>query len=482
MKNKKKRSIQFLKIALVCTLLFSFWNCNTNEDETLVSEVQLPKNKPTVVFFKDNSDLQVTLQKYTISSKNRSFKGYNLMNGVDFSRALTKYDENLKLTYYTFDIPTEEKHTLRKLVLRKNTEGKFLSHILEFEKREHENTQTTGWGKYTGWFRVFSTEGILISETKMNQGRSEQNTSNKNRVARNNDTGCEAVTTDWYTCVGTVSNPYEDCSQYSHTTVTTRCTWESRDGESSLDDLGRPGDASGLESIDFDEHTQAQTDADDKEDKITNNLTGVALCIYNKLKSLKLFKTTIKKFENAGDYNLTLKVEYGKCNSSVDEACTNASDLNNGNITIYFQGTGNTNLDFASTILHEGIHAEIYKYVDENHNGNIDPEDRSRLFQLYFHYKAQNDNSLATSNAQHQYMAERYVIPIARALRELDGYSYPLDHYLMYGWEGLEAQAKEGYYDKSGVLHKLSQNDLNSLENKRTKVNKNSTFNNNLCQ
>lgn len=79
-------------------------------------------------------------------------------------------------------------------------------------------------------------------------------------------------------------------------------------------------------------------------------------------------------------------------------------------------------------------------------------------------------------------MAEKFVTPIAEAIRELDGNAYPLDHYLMYGWEGLEAQAQQGYYDNNGQFHQLTRDDLNALEAKRVIVNNNSGFNNNTCQ
>lgn len=76
------------------------------------------------------------------------------------------------------------------------------------------------------------------------------------------------------------------------------------------------------------------------------------------------------------------------------------------------QGT----LDIAAIILHESIHTEIYKYVDERKKGP-DPNDRPKLLSYYFQYKAQNDNTLLTSNAQHQHMADKYVKPIAQSLR-----------------------------------------------------------------
>jgi hypothetical protein len=183
------------------------------------------------------------------------------------------------------------------------------------------------------------------------------------------------------------------------------------------------------------------------EDQIINNLKGKEKCAYDKLTNLNLFKSTIKKFEGNSNYNLILNSwTKNACNNSSDDGCTDARDLINGNITIYIQNIGRGTLDVAAIILHEGIHAEIYKYVDEYKKG-LDPNDRKNLLAYYFQYKAQNDNTLLTSNAQHQHMADKYVRPIAEALRQLDNYKYPLNDYMGLAWDGLRRYGWDGYYD-----------------------------------
>ncbi|MFK8060833.1 MAG: hypothetical protein AB8B78_12175 [Polaribacter sp.] len=194
-----------------------------------------------------------------------------------------------------------------------------------------------------------------------------------------------------------------------------------------------------------------------EEDKVFNELTGKEKCAYEKMIALNLFKSTIKKFENSSSYNLTLKSwTKNACNNSTNDACTDASDLVNGNITIYIQNPGRGTLDVAAMILHEGIHAEIFKYVDEYKKG-IDPTKRKELLDWYFTYKAQNDNTFATSNAQHQHMADKYVKPIAEALRKLDNNKYPLNDYMGFAWEGLRPYGYDGYRD-NGKWVKLDKN------------------------
>ena len=63
-------------------------------------------------------------------------------------------------------------------------------------------------------------------------------------------------------------------------------------------------------------------------------------------------------------------------------------------------------------------------------------------------------------------MAENYVTPIARAIRELDNNSYPLEHYMGYGWDGLRrfgynldlltSAESSDYYQKQGIVNNNS--------------------------
>ncbi|WP_103072710.1 hypothetical protein [Aquimarina sediminis] len=120
-------------------------------------------------------------------------------------------------------------------------------------------------------------------------------------------------------------------------------------------------------------------------------------------------------------------------------------------------------------MLHEGIHAEIYRFVDQAHNGEVNPNDRKQLFDLYKNYKGLNSMS---TRAQHNYMTEKYVIPIAKAIRELDNNKYPLNHYMGFGWDGLRD------YDYQGLLTAEESNELYHLQ---AIVNDNTNFNPNNC-
>jgi len=99
----------------------------------------------------------------------------------------------------------------------------------------------------------------------------------------------------------------------------------------------------------------------------------------------------------------------------------------------------------AQAILHEAIHAEIARFVEQFQTG-VDVNDRPYLFQLYAYYKDYTDlvdPDFNWSNAaDHQFMVNSYINNIAQALREFDNNRFPLDNYKDYAWDGLR---KYGY-------------------------------------
>jgi hypothetical protein len=189
------------------------------------------------------------------------------------------------------------------------------------------------------------------------------------------------------------------------------------------------------------------------EDNIINNLTGKAKCVYDKLDSSNgnnLFKETIGAFIDDPEYNVTLEI--GNC-VTTDDACTNPSDVND--IVITLEDVNQSSLEIAALILHEGIHAELYRYVSRFTSGE-DPNNRARLFQLYKFYKEQE---MGMGNIQHVYMTEKYINPIANTLRSLDGNKYPLDYYKSFAWDGLRE------WDANNLLSMEMDNDYYSYRN-----------------
>ncbi|MFY0715213.1 hypothetical protein J1D01_16235 [Seonamhaeicola sp. NFXS20] len=176
----------------------------------------------------------------------------------------------------------------------------------------------------------------------------------------------------------------------------------------------------------------------EEDDQVINELTGKAKCVYDNLKETNnnLFKKTIGEFIDDPKYNLIL--QNGNC-TTTNDACTDASDVNN--IVITIEDVNQSALSIAALILHESIHAEIHRFVSRYESG-VDPNNRPRLFQLYAYYKEWAENSQDAdynwkNDAHHAYMVENYVKPIASAIQKLDSNRYTLDYYMAYGWEGL---------------------------------------------
>ena len=159
----------------------------------------------------------------------------------------------------------------------------------------------------------------------------------------------------------------------------------------------------------------------------------------------------------------------GNC-TTTNDACTDASDVNN--IVITIEDDNLSGLGIAALLLHEGIHAEIHRYVSRFESG-VDPNNRERLFQLYAFYKGWADykydgNFNWKNEAHHYYMVENYVNKIARAVRELDKNKHHLSHYMAYGWEGLR---EAGYTAKRLTETQDNQNyDLQSIVESSTQI------------
>jgi len=211
-------------------------------------------------------------------------------------------------------------------------------------------------------------------------------------------------------------------------------------------------------------------DISEEDIKIDNNLTGKAKCVYDKLvkQNGDLFKTTIGKFIDNPTHNLQL-VSGGACKTGED-ACTDGRNIANGKVTINLIYEGRGTLDLAALILHEGIHAELYKYVYEHETG-VDPNKRKNLLEYYFRYK-----NINIGTAQHQHMADKFVKPIAEAIRTLDNNRYPLADYMGFGWDGLRKYGWDGYYD-NGVWRSLDRDESSSYYKTQKKVLDNTNFN-----
>jgi hypothetical protein len=163
-------------------------------------------------------------------------------------------------------------------------------------------------------------------------------------------------------------------------------------------------------------------------------------CLYEKFMegNNSLFNQTILPFNNNQSVDLVFETWdnrplSGDCKKGGDseyaDGCTSFNDIDNGVVTIYINDYNDDPLDLASTVLHEGIHAAIGVYV-KNKGVDVRLKSRERLMQLYDHYKYSAD-------ADHYYMVETYIKPLAMSLRQVDNYKSSLTDYYPFAWDGL---------------------------------------------
>ncbi|WP_318311119.1 hypothetical protein [Flagellimonas crocea] len=167
---------------------------------------------------------------------------------------------------------------------------------------------------------------------------------------------------------------------------------------------------------------------EEDEDKIINNLTGKAKCVYDKLSSLSTnFTDAIQKFD--GDFpvaHLIYSMDYNLPNNTT--AVTN----NSGKYAIEIRINGNiqnqrTVLGLARTFAHETIHAELYRKV-RSVGGMVSIDDFPGIYDYYRRY---------VKDWQHQQMAAHYRSAIVDILKEMDSNQHSDQFYDDLAWEGL---------------------------------------------
>lgn len=170
-----------------------------------------------------------------------------------------------------------------------------------------------------------------------------------------------------------------------------------------------------------------------------------------------LFKTTAEAFT---DGNSKFKLKFTTYNQSNDFAIarTGLPD-SNGIISIEFNlaRINQSSMDLATEILHETIHAELHRIkLTNNAAPNSLPTAQYNWYiKLWDFYENDNMNVTATT-AEHYYMANYFINPIASGLRQFDQNTHPQDNYKYFAWTGLQDYGKNAGYITSSELTSLA--------------------------
>ena len=206
----------------------------------------------------------------------------------------------------------------------------------------------------------------------------------------------------------------------------------------------------------------------DFEDQIINKLTGRAKCVYEKLKSNSLIKKTLQEFDGT-DTLINLLIE----EKDIEEEGVSGETSYDIpiKITLDTPDMNNTpSLWGAYTIIHEAIHADIYRKVfitggllytpPNTYTLNGTRADFPTLFDYYDNYP---------NNAHHNYMADYYRTAMEKGLKEyatLIGKTYPNQLYKDLAWAGLHnTKAWDNMYADPVYTQNEQRRILNSINN-----------------
>ncbi len=131
----------------------------------------------------------------------------------------------------------------------------------------------------------------------------------------------------------------------------------------------------------------------------------------------------------------------------------------NGIIQIEFNlaKINDTAMYLANFILHETIHAELHRIkFSYNAGPNPLPSAQFKWFVDLWKFFENADMGRTATAAEHTFMANYYINPIASGLREFDENTHPLDNYKDYAWTGLSDYGKLNGYITSTELSRLA--------------------------
>ncbi len=158
-----------------------------------------------------------------------------------------------------------------------------------------------------------------------------------------------------------------------------------------------------------------------------------ARCALAKLMQNNYYKTTLNNF--IGE-NKTIDLNF-KIEPIADPLVYGRTELQSNNWNtknIYLILNQNTipnipSIEVALTLLHEGIHAEIFrKIISIQGPSNLNIDNFPSLFNMYAQYKGY----------QHEFIANFYLDIMSRALQQFDNYKFSMEYYQALAWRGLE--------------------------------------------
>ncbi len=174
---------------------------------------------------------------------------------------------------------------------------------------------------------------------------------------------------------------------------------------------------------------------EEEEDKITNNLTGKAKCVYDRLKSTNLLETGI--FQNtyiAFNDNLNYNNHHLTFNSRKlgSDRSGQTFYISDSNYEIVLNSDYINNrspIEIARTLLHESVHALLLKHAYGDGDDSF-----IEIFKDYI------KKTTGLRELHHSIMRDKYVLPIAKGLQSFDNNAESFSFYENLAWSGLHQE------------------------------------------
>ncbi len=186
----------------------------------------------------------------------------------------------------------------------------------------------------------------------------------------------------------------------------------------------------------------------------------LADCVLNALISSgnNLFKSTSEAFTQ-GKSKYRIKFTTFNNPSNLAIATTSLPDpFDVIDISFNLARINDTSINLAGQILHETIHAELHRIKLSNNAGpNPLPTAQYNWYVALWEFFENDDIGRTATSAEHTFMANYYINPIASGLREFDENTHPLENYKYFAWTGLQDYGKLNGY--------ITQTELSNLAN-----------------
>ena len=186
-----------------------------------------------------------------------------------------------------------------------------------------------------------------------------------------------------------------------------------------------------------------------------------AMCALAKLMENNFFKSTLNNFAGTTKpIDLTFKLENIPQEPgfmTMGNTIPNPRIWSSTNIDVTIAANlidSLPSISVALTLLHEGIHAEIFRKMLSIHGpSNLNARNFPSLFNLWV-------KSRDWEGFSHEFMANYYVNIMANAIKEYDNNKFGQDHYKALAWSGLKGTE---YYNDSTKVSAVKKKEIDSL-------------------